>query len=63
MNDCATIQSSYCGLPVFVPAACFLKKEELLTFGQKVISERKDALGLEVFFESLPPRLKTGTIK
>ena len=66
LNHYATMQFSYCGLPAFVPAAHFLKKEKhmiILTSGQKVITERKDAAWPEAFFESLLPHLKTGTIR
>jgi hypothetical protein len=35
----------------------------IITSGQKVITERKDAVGPEAFFESLLHHLKTGTIR
>ena len=59
------MQSRYSGLPAFVPAARLLKKEKhmkLLTSGSKVITKRKDAAGLEPFFESMLTHLITGTI-
>jgi len=49
-----------------MPAAHFLNKEEhmiIITSGQKVITELKDAAVPETFFESLLPHLKTGTIR
>ena len=35
----------------------------IITSGQKVITEGKDAAWPEAFFESLLPHLKTGTIR